>query len=257
MTTLELALDSVTADVDPPEIGPGRAARPRAAAEGSPYTEIGPGIFVMLGAYQAVAVEFDNFAVVIDGMQNDGRTQEVIRLTHEAIPGKPIRYVVNTHSHFDHSSGLRQYAAEGATILTRASNVPFFRQALSTPRTLNPDIVEPSRVDPVVRGISERYVIADASGQRVVVIPLVPNPHAADMMVAYLPAIKTVVEADLLQPWINPIFAGAGSGPHPLLAYLYEELEREEPDYAQFVPVHTPPDPPTMPRSALEDAVGR
>ena len=34
------------------------------------------------------------------------------------IPNKPIRYVVNTHAHFDHASGLAPIAAEGITIIT-------------------------------------------------------------------------------------------------------------------------------------------
>jgi glyoxylase-like metal-dependent hydrolase (beta-lactamase superfamily II) len=257
MTTLELTIDSVTPGVESPEIGPPRGGAPGGAASDPAYVEIGDGVYVMLGAYQAVAVEFEDFAVVIDGMQNDARTQDIIELTHEAIPGKPIRFAVNTHSHFDHASGLRQYAAEGATILTHAINAPFFREALAVPRTLNPAIVEPSRVQPTVTGLSERYVISDASGQRVELIPLAPSPHAADMLIAYLPAIGTIVESDILQPWINPIFAGGGPGAHPMLEYFHAELEREQLDYTQFVPVHTPPEPPTMPRSALQEAVGQ
>jgi glyoxylase-like metal-dependent hydrolase (beta-lactamase superfamily II) len=210
----------------------------------------------MPGAYQAVAVELDSFSVVIDGMQNDSRTAEIIRLTHEAIPQKPIRYAVNTHSHFDHASGLRQYAAEGATILTHASNVAFFREALAAPRTLNPNRIEPARVEADVQGIGERFILSDDSGQRVELVPLAPSQHAADMLIAWLPAIATVVESDLLQPWINPVFAGNRDGPHPYLQYLHDELQRAGIDAAQFVPIHTPPEPPTKPRAALDEADG-
>jgi len=263
--TLALTIDGVEAGVAPPEIGPARA--PGGARGGGPgsqgvanspaYAEIGKGVYVMLGAYQGVAVEFDDFAVVIDGMQNDARTAEIIRLTHEVMPGKPIRFAVNTHSHFDHASGLRQYAAEGATILTRDTNVPFFRAALSTPRTLNAARIEPAEVEADVQGVSERHVIDDGSGQRLELIPLEPSPHAADMLVAWLPASRTIVESDLLQPWINPVFAGDGPGPHPYLTYLHDELEREQPDYEWLVSVHTPPEPPRTPRSVLDEAVER
>jgi len=257
LATLALAIESVTKDVASPEIPAPRSFGGAAAAAGPSVTEIGAGVFVMPGAYQGVAVEFDDFSVVIDGMQSDARTQEIIRLTHETIPDKPIRYVVNTHSHFDHASGLRQYAAEGATILTHQINVPFFRAALANPRTLNPSPTEPSQISAEIQGIGERFGITDASGQWLEIVPLVASPHAADMLIAWLPAISTVVESDLLQPWINPIFAGSGDGPHPLLVYLDRELERNELDVMQFVTVHNPPEPPTMPRSALDLALGR
>lgn len=257
LETLVLSIDSVTAGVPSPEIGPARTFGGGGSGDEPSWVEIGDGILVMPGAYQGVAVEFDDYIVVIDGMQSDARTREIIRLTHEAIPDKPIRYAVNTHSHFDHASGLRQYAAEGATILTHEINAFFFSAALANPRTLNPDPTEPARVEADVQGIEERFVLTDASGQRLEIVPLEPSPHAADMLIVWLPTIATVVESDLLQPWINPIFAGDGDGPHPYLVYLDEELERNELDVERFVPIHTPPEPPTMPRSALDEAVGR
>lgn len=258
LDTLVLSIDSVTAGVASPDIGPARTFGGGGNGDEEPsWVEIGDGVVVMPGAYQGVAVEFDDFIVVVDGMQSDARTREIIRLTREAIPGKPIRYAVNTHSHFDHASGLRQYAAEGATILTHEINAFFFSAALANPRTLNPDATEPSRVEADVEGIANRFVLSDESGQRVEIVPLEPSPHAADMLIVWLPTIRTVVESDLLQPWINPIFAGDGDGPHPYLVYLADELERNELDVEQFVPVHTPPEPPTMPRSALAEAVGR
>ena len=45
------------------------------------------------------------------------------------VPNKPIKYLVNTHHHFDHSPGLRAYAAEGVTIVTHEVNRPYFERA--------------------------------------------------------------------------------------------------------------------------------
>lgn len=250
--TLHLELDAVAPYADTVENNiPPRAARPPAATEGPAYEEISPGIFAFHGGYQSVAVEFDDFAMVIDGLQSDARVQALIALVKEAIPGKPIRYVLSTHSHFDHASGLRQFAAEGATILTHHMNVVFFREALSTPRTLRLDATEPDTVPAKIQGVTERLVISDDAGQVVEVHALGESAHAADMLVAYLPSIKAVVEADVLQPWINPVFGG-DNGPHPMLVYLAEGLERIGLDYARFVPIHVPPMPPIMERADLE-----
>lgn len=254
---LDVTIDDVV--VDPP---PGRAVasdeprRPGSGGAPEPaYVEIDDGVFVLRGAYQSVAVEFDDFSVVIDGMQSESRTREIIELTHEAIPDKDIRYVVNTHSHFDHATGLRQFAAAGATIVTHSTNVTFFETALSTPRTADPDVSAPTDAyDVRVRGVDGRFEIRGDAGRVLEVHELRSGRHANDMLIAYLPRSGTIVEADLLQPWINPVFGG-DDGPHPYLVYLFEELERLGLDYRQFVPVHEPAEPPTMPRAALVEAV--
>jgi glyoxylase-like metal-dependent hydrolase (beta-lactamase superfamily II) len=44
--------------------------------------------------------------------------------------------VLTTHHHFDHTGGLRTYAAEGATIVTAQSNVGYFEKTLTAPATL-------------------------------------------------------------------------------------------------------------------------
>jgi glyoxylase-like metal-dependent hydrolase (beta-lactamase superfamily II) len=255
--TLNLTIDAVVPDTDasaapPPREGGGRPAGGAPAADAEPYTEIGDGIYVMNGAYQGVVVEFDDFIAVVDGMQSDARSREIIALAKEAIPGKPIRYAVNTHAHFDHAYGLRDFIAEGATILTHETNVAFFEEALARPRTLNPNAVDTSELAVKVQGVGDHYVVSDGLGQRLELFKLDGSAHADDMLIAYLPSIGTIVESDLLQPWISPVFGGKG---HPYLVHLAGELERLGIDYRQFVPVHRPESPPLMTRQDLEDAV--
>lgn len=255
--TLSLTIDRVAPHNEPVS---GSVQRFPAQSEdhgGPAYEEIGPGIFAFHGGYQSVAVEFNDFSVVIDGLQSDSRVQTLITQVKEAIPDKPIRYVVSTHSHFDHAYGLRQFADEGTVILMHEMNVEFFTDALSRPRTLRLEPTEPAEVTVDIQGIDGRYIISDGSGQTLELYTLGPGIHAADMVVAYLPAIKAIVEADVYQPWINPIFSGDGEGPHPYLVYLAEELAQAGIDYERFVPIHVPPDPPLMSREALDDVLSR
>ena len=265
-TTLNLAVNHVVANTQasasppprPASASPpagARAGGPPAASAEPPYYEIADGIFVFSGAYQGVAVEFQDFSVLIDGMQSDARVRDLIELTRKAVPGKPIRYAVNTHSHFDHAAGLRLLAAEGAVVLTHDTNRKFFERALRTPRTLtaSPAPARPAKV----QGVGDRHVIRDDAGQVLELHALRGGGHAADMLIAYLPRAHAVVESDLLQPWINPVFGGGRSGPHPYLAYLFDELERLKLGYEQFVPIHRPPAPPTMKKADLLAAVGR
>ena len=187
--------------------------------------------------------------------KSDARVRDLIRLTRAAIPNKPIRYAVNTHSHFDHASGLRLLAAEGAIVLTHETNRAFFERTLNAPRTLTLEDTPARAV--IVQGVRDRHVISDASGQSIELHALQGGLHAADMLIAYLPRAHAVVESDLLQPWINPVFGGGRNAPHPYLVYLFQELERLKIDYQQFVPIHRPPVPPTMKKAELLTAVGR
>ena len=47
--------------------------------------------------------------------------------------------MINSHQHFDHAGGLRTAAAEGATIVTQAANVPYLERAFATTNRIAPD----------------------------------------------------------------------------------------------------------------------
>ena len=70
------------------------------------------------GSHHSVLVEFADHVALIEAPQNEERSTAVIAEVKKLTPTKPIRYLVNTHHHFDHSGGLRTYVAEGATIVT-------------------------------------------------------------------------------------------------------------------------------------------
>lgn len=224
--------------------GGGRGGAGDAAAEAPPpYTEIGDGVFVIDGGYQATAVEFEDHAMIIEGFQNNNRVAELIALTRMAIPDKPIRYAVTTHAHWDHISGLREMVAEGVTIVVPEMDAAFFEEALNAPRTLEPDRAGELGATAMILGVADGHVFEDAT-QRVEMHKIQGSLHADDMMIAYIPSIQTIVEADLAQPWMGA-FGGPG---HPYLVHLADELDRIGLDYAQFVPTHRPTPGPTTSR---------
>src|SRR5215831_3362803 len=99
---------------------------PNAAAATATSEKLGDGVYLILGGYAALAVDFKDYIVVVEGPQSEDRANAIINEAKKLIPNKPIRYVVNTHAHFDHSSGLRTFMAEGATVVTHQANKPFF-----------------------------------------------------------------------------------------------------------------------------------
>jgi len=87
------------------------------------------------GSHNSLAVEFKDYVVVIEGPLNNQRTNAVVAEVKKTFPNKPIRYVVNTHNHFDHLGGIRGYVAEGATVITDERNRNFYQRVVLAPQS--------------------------------------------------------------------------------------------------------------------------
>jgi glyoxylase-like metal-dependent hydrolase (beta-lactamase superfamily II) len=205
--------------------------------------KLADGVWLMAGgSHNSVAVEFRDFITVIEAPQNEERSIAVIEAIRRTIPGKPIRYVVNTHHHFDHLGGLRTYAAEGATVVTHQSNKDFYDQVVfyPAPRTLEPDRYDTffplfsaqRRVD--TKLVTDKYEVTD--GDRTLVLhPVEGLAHTADMLLAYLPKEKILVNADLYSP---PAAGQPAPAPNASMITLNQNIQRLKLDVAQHVPIH-------------------
>lgn len=244
---------TATAETPPRQAGGASGGAP-ATATTPALTELTTDIVVSNGAYQSVIINQPEGLVIIDGLQSDARSAEIIAQARERFPGKSITHVISTHNHFDHASGLRHFVNEGAIVITHMMNAEFFQNALAAPRTL--ENVDPQTRGVQVLGVGDYYSLG-AGDQQIELYRIEGNSHADDMLVAFLPAINTIVEADMLQPWISPAFGGDFEGGHPFLINLADELDRLGLPYTQFVPIHRPPQPPLMTRADLMQAIGR
>jgi glyoxylase-like metal-dependent hydrolase (beta-lactamase superfamily II) len=207
--------------------GAGPQTPPVAASE-----KLAEGVYRITGGYVALAVEFKDYVVVLEGGQSDARGLAILAETKRLIPNKRIRYVVNTHPHFDHASGLGPFAADGITILTDDNNKYFLQQALSSPRTLVGDTLAKSGKKPKVEGVIEKMVIKDDT--RTLELHHVANlEHSDGMLVAYLPKERILFSADFNVP-------AAGQPVSPSIATLVENIERLQLDFDTHVLVHAP-----------------
>ena len=92
------------------------------------------GVFFLTGgSHNSVAIEMTDHVILFEAPLNDGRGKALVDAITKTIPGKPIRFVVNTHHHFDHSGGLRGMAAKGVTIVTHEDNVSFYKRIYGRP----------------------------------------------------------------------------------------------------------------------------
>ncbi len=177
-------------------------ASPRVAgATTTPPSAIGSeklvaGVYRITGDYAALAVELRDYVVVLGGGDNEARGLAILAETKRLFPKKPIKYVVNTHPHFDHAAVLPPFAAEGITILTDDPNRYFLEQALGSPRTLVGDALAKSRRKPKVESVVEQMVLGDST-RSVELHHLEKFDHSDGMLVAYLPKEKILFTADV------------------------------------------------------------
>lgn len=220
---------------------------PAPAATASPATviseKVADGVFYLRGGtHHSVAVEFSDYIVVVEAPLNEQRSLAVIEEAKKLIPNKPIRYVVNTHHHFDHSGGLRTYVNEGATIVTQDINKDFYEKAFATPRTLNPDRLSQSGKKAVIETVGEKKVLSD--GGRTLEIHLIKgNPHNDGILMAFLPKEKILIEVDVYTPPASP---APGAAPAPAAAVspaalnLVDNVEKLKLDFESILPLHGP-----------------
>lgn len=205
--------------------------------------KIAAGVYLIGGgSHNSVAVEFRDFAAVFEAPLDEERSLAVIEEVVRLIPGKPIRWVINSHQHFDHAGGLRAYMHIGATIVTHWKNYDFYNRDVLTyqPRTVKPDMLSLWPPTELAEGyyyetIRENFIISD--GARNLNVHYVhPLAHVEGMLIAYLPNEKVLFEADLL----DTNHSGPAT-PTSDQANFYKAVRKLGLEVKQIVPVHGKP----------------
>lgn len=195
---------------------------------------ISAGVFYLTGgSHNSVAIEQAKGIVMVEAPLSEERSLAVIAKMRELLPRKRITHVINTHVHFDHAGGLRTYAHEGATIVSAASNVAYFRSAWQRPRTLNPDRLAHSKRDATFRGFEGKLILADDE-RPVEVHEILGSGHSDAFSMVYLPRQKLLIEGDA---W-TPAPAATSAAPNPFWLNLYENIERLRLDVQRIAPLH-------------------
>jgi glyoxylase-like metal-dependent hydrolase (beta-lactamase superfamily II) len=238
-------LKDVKANVCPDPVAVPDAVRQATFPVRVETTRLADGVYLLGGStHHSVAVEFNGFIAVFEAPLNEQRSLAVIEEVVKLIPNKPIRFVVNSHQHFDHAGGLRTYMHIGATIITHFKNFDFYtRDFLNyAPRTLQPDMMSLWPPTEVAEGyfyetVRENYVISDGS-RNLHIYYVNPLQHVEGMLMAYLPKEKILMEADLVDT-NAPLPARLTQDQQS----FYRAVRTLKLDPGQMVPVHGNPIP--------------
>ena len=233
------------AKANPPDVAtlvPAPAAGGRGGAGGgappapAPLTvtseKLGDGLYRLTtgaGSYDSLIVEFKNYIMMLEAGQPEARGVAYIAETKKLIPNKPIRYVMNTHPHSDHTGGLPPLVAEGAIIITQKNNVDFLEKALDTPRTLLDDTLAKNPKRAKFEAVEEKKVYSDGT-RTVEFYHVYPVPHSNGLLIAYIPKEKVLFQGDFT---VTP---GQPANDH--VKALFPILEKLNLDFDRYINVH-------------------
>jgi len=153
--------------------------------------KIGEGVYAAIGrdggkaGSNAGFIVGTNGVVVVDTFEDQAPARDLLAEIRK-VTNLPIRFVVNTHYHLDHTGGNAVFAQAGATILAhrnlrgwlRTENMKFFRdpkpeQKAMVEALVLPDEVYSEAVDIYLgtRQIKVRYMLGHTGGDSVVEVP--------------------------------------------------------------------------------------
>lgn len=191
--------------------------------------EVADGVWFLAGqSHHSVLIEFSDHLMVIEA-PNEIRTLAVLETVAELVPGKPVRYLVNTHHHFDHSGGIRTAVSAGLTIVTHAANEAFYRRMAAQPSTLVSDALSEQPQAIKVETLTDVKIYEDDS-MRVELHHIAGNAHSSSMLMAYLPEQALIIEADAFTP--NP------GGAQRFAPNMLDNIQRLGLEIDLIVPIH-------------------
>jgi glyoxylase-like metal-dependent hydrolase (beta-lactamase superfamily II) len=199
---------------------------------------LAPGVFYARGgSHHSVAIDQRDHIVVVEAPQDEARSQAVIAKVKETIPGKPIRYIVNSHVHFDHSGGLRTYVAEGATVVTHEMNRPYYEKAWAQPRTIRPDRLAGAPTAARFETFTDKHVLDDGKRQ-IEVHQIAGSGHNDAYAMVYLPAERILIQVDAYAPPAPN--APPPAAVNPFTVNLLENVERLKLNVRTIAALHGP-----------------
>jgi len=224
---------------------------PPPAAPAQPPLRIADGVWQLTPNVEgSILVEFKDYVVMVEGPISDAVTAASIESAKRLVPGKPIKYVINTHHHADHSGGLRAYVAEGIPIITHESHRKYYEeQIFKNPHSLNPDRLARMPRAPIIQTMKDKRVLTD--GNMVLEIYLMREQlHTEGLLMVYVPKEKVLIQADayIPRPGAPPLPA-----PSPHTISLVDNVSRLKLNVERVYHIHGG----SSPYSELRAAAGR
>ena len=200
--------------------------------------KLAEGVYYLVGGtHHSLAIEEKDHVVLVEAPLNEDRSVALIAKVHELFPNKPIKYVINTHHHFDHSGGLRTFVAQGATLVVPQIDKAYYEKIWANPHTINPDQLSQNPKPAKFKTYGDKLVLTEG-GRKIEIHEIAGSGHSDGFGLIYLPAEKILVEGDAFTP--GPVGAPAPTTVNPYALNLYQNIERLKLNVDQIAAIHGP-----------------
>jgi cyclase len=134
--------------------------------------------------------------VAVDSGGDTATAKEMLRQISETTGGKPVRYLVLTHAHADHTTGTRAFVAAGAQVICHENAATTILGYITQPSNDPADPLSGKRgISPTLMTLSERLILFD--GLRRAEIQWLGPAHTTGDLVVLLPGEKVLFAGDL------------------------------------------------------------
>lgn len=201
-------------------------------------TKIADGVLYLTGGtHHSVAIVQQDHIVLVEAPLNEERSQALIAKLKEVVPNKSIKYLINSHAHFDHSGGLRTFVDQGVTIVTEKPNDTYYQKIWANPHTIAPDKLAQSNKPARFESFDNKYVLSDGK-RNIEIHSIAGNSHNDAFVLVYLPTEKILIEADAYTP--TAANAPAPTAINPYTVNLYDNIQRLKLNVDKIAGLHGP-----------------
>jgi hypothetical protein len=148
--------------------------------------ELAPNVqHVQGGTANNLIVAMKDHLVIFDAPYGELQSRWVIDAAKAKYPGKPIKFLVLTHHHMDHTGGMRTYVAEGVTVVVPKGSAAVFDKDTQAPHTIVPDAQQKAgnKAAKIVE-VSDTMTMKDDTAE--IRLINLPNPHVDGMIIAHV-----------------------------------------------------------------------
>jgi glyoxylase-like metal-dependent hydrolase (beta-lactamase superfamily II) len=166
---------------------------------GLKLVELAPNVqHVEGGGATNLIVAMKDHLVIFEAPYGELQSRWVIDAAKAKYPGKPIRYLVLTHHHMDHTGGMRTFVAEGAKVIVPAGDKAYFEKDIKSPHTITPDDLQKKPRTTEIIELKDQMTLKDDTSE--IRLYNVPNPHVQTMLIGHIVTGNVLFVTDLISP---------------------------------------------------------